>query len=314
MNIQDNKEHPLVSVFTCVYNMADKINRVYKSLSIQTYRNFEHIIVDDGSTDGLFETVEKYRTEVSYPVIYIRKDNGGKHTATNIAWDKASGEYIVQLDADDELLPHAIEYLVNKWNEIPKEKFTSYWCVHGRCCDQIKREMIGKPYPEDLNNIEWRDAIKIVAGIPEEKIGLMKKSVLDHYRYPEPVGVTMVRESLVWDQVNAKYRTWYTNEIVRVYFVNEGGSLSTQKRTRKALTNRCWDARYRLMHNSNRGISMLKYALRYGVAWHFATETYRLAHPYFTEFKDLKAKLAVLVTWCIGLAAKPALKKKWHVV
>ena len=50
-----NEAMPLVSVFTCVYNRADKIHRVFRSLMGQSYRKIEHIIIDDGSTDNIDE-------------------------------------------------------------------------------------------------------------------------------------------------------------------------------------------------------------------------------------------------------------------
>ena len=133
-------EMPLVSVFTCVYNRADKINRVFRSINSQTYPNIEHIIIDDGSTDSLMEVVDEYMRTSKYPVIFKSKVNGGKHTATNMAWDLAKGEYILQLDSDDELLPHAVEYLVGLWDKIPDDLKVDYWCVHGRC--KIIRENI----------------------------------------------------------------------------------------------------------------------------------------------------------------------------
>ena len=68
---------PLVSVFTCVYNMADKIERTFNSIRRQTYPNIEHIIVDDGSTDGVDALIMDYKNSARYtvkPVSYTHLD------------------------------------------------------------------------------------------------------------------------------------------------------------------------------------------------------------------------------------------------
>lgn len=53
--------------------------------------------------------------QVSYPVKCHKKENGGKHTAPNVAWDLADGDFLIQLDADNELLPHSISFLVDTY-------------------------------------------------------------------------------------------------------------------------------------------------------------------------------------------------------
>ena len=135
-----------VSVFTCVYNRAHTIHRVFDSMKKQTYKNIEHIIVDDGSQDNLDELVAGYIASVDYEVKYIKKKNGGKHTATNIAWDNADGDFLFQLDSDDEIFPDAITKLVDMYRNIPDDEKAEFWCVLGRCVDQIEGKMIAVSY------------------------------------------------------------------------------------------------------------------------------------------------------------------------
>ena len=228
---------PLVSIYTCVFNMSNKIHRVFNSLKNLDYHNIEHIIIDDGSTDDLDDKVRKYISEVNYPVIYKKKENGGKHTALNIAWEIASGEFAIKCDADDELTPNSISFLVRQWFSIPEEKRDKYWCIHGRCSTQYG-DFVGKYYPDDINSIPYDKARIIAQKIKGEKIGLQKVSVLKQFKFPEPELVKMVTENVVWNQINSLYRTWYTNEIVRVYYVNEGGNLSAPARKRQHFINR----------------------------------------------------------------------------
>lgn len=275
---------PTVSVFTCVYNMADKIHRVFDSMLAQTYQNIEHIIVDDGSTDDLEPLVRAYMEKAPYPVIFLQKENGGKHTATNLAWDKASGEYLIQLDADDAYLPHTLEFLVNTWNSIPENVREQYWCVQGRCRDQIEGKMVGPLYPDGINDLSHEEARKLASTVPGEKIGMMKRAALEGYRYPEPQGVRFVQESVLWNPLNRRYRTYYTNEIVRIYYIGEGGTLSKPSRTPQALANRSWDARWRILHAGEYGFSLPRETVRYSLTYHLATREYRKCNPYLQGF------------------------------
>jgi GT2 family glycosyltransferase len=93
--------HPLFTVFTPTYNRAHTIGRVYESLRAQTFRDLEWLVVDDGSKDNTREVVEGFAREAGFPIRYVYKENGGKHTARNLAVKHASGELFLVLDSDD---------------------------------------------------------------------------------------------------------------------------------------------------------------------------------------------------------------------
>lgn len=305
---------PLVSIFTCVFNRADKIDRVFCSLKRQTYTNIEHIIIDDGSTDDIKAKCNQYIQQTKYPVIFKSKSNGGKHTATNLAWDLAHGDFIIQLDSDDELLPYAIEYLVDLWKKIPEDNLEEYWCVHGRCRTQNSDDLIGDPYPNNINELPFQNAITIAEKCRGEKVGLMRADILngENYRYPEPVGVKFVTESILWKQLNKKYRTWYSNEIVRIYYVDEGISLSKPKKTTQSMSNKCWNNRWFLLHRKDFKCNLFKLSLVYAFCYPFATQQYKSIWKYkFVKFKDDPILLILLMTFGIcGKIVSPFIKKK----
>lgn len=272
-----------VSVFTCVYNRAHTMHRVFESMKSQTYQNLEHIIVDDGSTDQLDELVENYIKEVDFPVIYLKKKNGGKHTATNVAWDNATGDFIVQLDSDDELLPHAISFLVSTYEQIPDEQKQEYWCVHGRCMDQIERKLVGDLYPENINTLPVEKAKAVARNTSGEKLGLMKGETLVGRRYPTPKFVNFVTEGYLWGPLNKQYRTWYTNEIVRVYYIDEGECLSAPRKARQTYNNKVYYYRYALENNEQlcvKGKRLLKMLCLYIVLRFYTTKEFRKEYPY----------------------------------
>lgn len=102
---------PLISVITPAFNRAHTIKRAVESVLGQTYENWEHIIVDDGSTDNtkaVVKSVDDGR------IVYFQKANGGPSSARNYGISCARGEWIMYLDSDDELLPACMETML-KW-------------------------------------------------------------------------------------------------------------------------------------------------------------------------------------------------------
>ena len=69
---------PLFTVFTPTFNRADTISRVYDSLTLQTFRDFEWLIVDDGSQDGTRALVENWQKNSTFPIHYFWQPNGHK--------------------------------------------------------------------------------------------------------------------------------------------------------------------------------------------------------------------------------------------
>jgi glycosyltransferase involved in cell wall biosynthesis len=96
---------PRVSVIVPLYNRAHLIARALRSVESQTYRNWELIVVDDGSTDGSGDVVH-----AEFPsAVLIRQENRGVGAARNTGIAAAQGECISMLDSDDEYLPEHLE-------------------------------------------------------------------------------------------------------------------------------------------------------------------------------------------------------------
>ena len=92
----------MLTVFTPTYNRREKLGSVYASLAEQTDKDFIWMIVDDGSDDGTFEAVQDWIAENRISITYYKKENGGKHTAYNLAVDSCTTDYMfVALDSDD---------------------------------------------------------------------------------------------------------------------------------------------------------------------------------------------------------------------
>src|SRR6476469_7183143 len=102
---------PLVTVYITNYNYGRFIKQAIESVLNQTFENIELCIIDDGSTDDSKSIIEEYSTLNNVQIIYQR--NKGLNISNNIALRIANGKYIMRLDADDFLVPSAIEEMVN---------------------------------------------------------------------------------------------------------------------------------------------------------------------------------------------------------
>lgn len=96
---------PKVSVVIPTYNYAQYIKEAIDSVLAQTYKDYEIIVVDDGSTDDTKGTVSQYGPEIEY----IRQENQGPSAAKNTGIRNSKGEYIGILDSDDLWLPSKLE-------------------------------------------------------------------------------------------------------------------------------------------------------------------------------------------------------------
>ena len=99
-------DFPLVSIVIPVYNGALYIRDAIESALGQTYKNIEIIVVDDGSTDNLEETLAPYVKQKK--VRYFHRENKGLSAARNTGIKESRGEYVALLDADDIFLPQKI--------------------------------------------------------------------------------------------------------------------------------------------------------------------------------------------------------------
>ncbi len=101
---------PTISVYITNYNYAQFIRQSIESVLDQSFQDFELIIIDDGSTDGSRDIIEEYRNQERITIIYQK--NKGLNITNNVAMRVANGKYLMRLDADDYLVPLALEKMV----------------------------------------------------------------------------------------------------------------------------------------------------------------------------------------------------------
>lgn len=101
---------PKISVITACYNHAQYIAEMIESVYLQTFREFEMIIVNDGSTDNTVEVLEQYKKS-NFRIIHT--ENNGPARARNLAIENAVAPIILNIDADDKISPDFLERAYN---------------------------------------------------------------------------------------------------------------------------------------------------------------------------------------------------------
>lgn len=169
---------PLVSIIVPVYNAEDTLEKCLDSLTAQTYKNIEILLVNDGSRDTSEIICEKYCNQYEYIKI-LTQDNAGPATARNNGIDHASGKYIYFVDADDYVEPQAIEKLVDTAEKhkaemvicnyfvetqdsisIPHTYFTSSRLFKGEECKALSERLLDDKSPERIPPYSWVRMVK----------------------------------------------------------------------------------------------------------------------------------------------------------
>lgn len=212
---------PLFTIFTPTYNRRHTLHRVFASLCAQTCKDFEWLIVDDGSTDGTPELVEGFAHAADFPVRLIRQANAGKHVAMNRGAREAAGELFLPLDSDDACVPETVATFRQAWLAIPQDQRPGFSGITCHCRDE-NGERIGPAFGCAHFDAHPFEAIarERVRG---EKWGFHRTEVLRAHPFPEYPGEKSVPEGIVWDRIGLQYRLRYIDVALRVYFDSADG-------------------------------------------------------------------------------------------
>lgn len=209
----------MISILTPTYNRAYTLKRAYESLIRQTMKDFEWIIVDDGSSDNTKDLVNEFIAEGLISIKYFYKENGGKHTALNYGIKKIKSSYVLILDSDDYLKDDCIEIVINSWKKYDKNKKIG-------CLSFLRvfpnEETIGKKYKDTeiiSNHIDFRYNKSLLGDMCE----VFRSSVLKKYPFPVFEGERFLSEAIVWNRIAFDYDTVYINEPIYVTDYLEDG-------------------------------------------------------------------------------------------
>lgn len=208
-------KHLFITILTPTYNRASLLPRLFDSLLRQTNKDFEWIVVDDGSTDDTREVVANLKEKCggAFPMRYVYKANGGKHMAINIGAERARGELLFIADSDDLLIDDALETVANSWHDISDDK--SFAGIAGLDITMDTREVIGSGLPQehiDCNAIDIRYRHHVTGDMKE----VFRTEVLREFPFPEFAGERFCPEQLVWFRMARRYRLRYINKPIYI--------------------------------------------------------------------------------------------------
>ena len=123
-----------ISVIIPVYNVEKYIGRALDSLLAQTYKNWEAILVDDGSTDDSANIAQCY-CDKDKRFIIVRQENQGQAAARNNALNMVRGDYVMYLDPDDMYHPQAMEICINAAGTCKHQGIWGHIARHACACN-----------------------------------------------------------------------------------------------------------------------------------------------------------------------------------
>ncbi len=201
----------LVTIFTPTYNRAYRLPALYESLCGQTCKDFEWLIVDDGSSDNTEELVNEWIADDKITVRYIKQQNGGKHRAINCGLQVAKGEMFYIVDSDDVLPEDVIEFLVNSYIRIEDDNIAG---ISG-CDKSLAGEVISNIPSESIlsNSLDIRYKHNVKGDLAE----VYKTKVLKLFPFPDFEGEKFCPEAVVFNRIAAKgYKILYVNKVLKL--------------------------------------------------------------------------------------------------
>lgn len=198
----------MITIFTPTYNRANTIHRTYESLSQQTCRDFEWLMVDDGSTDNTESLVTLWQQEASFPIRYIKKANGGKYRAYNVGLREAKGELFFCVDSDDWLPTDSIERIMAYRDQLMQDPQLAGIVALKEYPDH---KLIGHEY---ITGLEQHSLYTLeTMGECGERSLIFKTSIAQQYPFPEINEEKFMTESVIYDRME-EFKFIVSNDIL----------------------------------------------------------------------------------------------------
>lgn len=209
-----------LTVFTPTYNRAHLLPRLYESLHRQTCKDFEWIIVDDGSTDNTAEVVNGFiEKEKTFPIRCIKQANGGKHRAFNRGVKEARGTWFKCVDSDDTISERGIEEIKPYCDELENDprfcsvtglKVFNNGTTIGTSCNY---EVI------DSDFFSYRHKLHIKG----DRAECIKTSIWREFPFPEFENEKFLAEGCALLAMARKYKSRYVNVLFSICEYQEDG-------------------------------------------------------------------------------------------
>lgn len=258
-----------ITVLTPTYNRAERLKKLYESLCNQTCRDFEWVVIDDGSTDDTSSVVGQMKAESGcrFSVRYFKKENGGKHTALNFAYKYIDSLLTLIVDSDDTLTSDAIATV--------KETYLRYKDEKDLCGFSFLR---GKPdggflstsgVPQDGMKETFVEC-RIKRGIEGDMAEVWYTHCLKEYPFPIFEGEKFLGEDIVWIKMAERYKMRFFNRVIYISDYMEDGLTKNRRKHNIMAPNGCVARAEVFLDADIPAKSRIKAALQYQVYGRFA--------------------------------------------
>lgn len=223
----------MITICTPTYNRGHLLKRLYQSFCKQKYKDFEWVIVDDGSTDATENVVsslvlEHNNVQDGFPIRYFKKVNGGKHTAINTGVKYAEGELFFIADSDDLLPEDSLLIVYEEWSKIKHDE--SFLGICGIDAD-MNGKIIGSGLPKDYIDCHaWN--LSPVYNVTGDLKEVFRTEVLRQFPFPEIKGEKFCPEILVWFRMARNYKMRFFNRVIYIADYQLNGITSSITRLR----------------------------------------------------------------------------------
>ena len=217
-----------LTIITPTYNRSDCLRTCWESLRNQTDRRFQWLVVDDGSTDDTANLIRELQARTdSFPITYVAKQNGGKHTALNASHEHIQGDYVLILDSDDTLLPQAVETVLQKWELFQADP-------------AVGRIIFLKGYSPNQPICRVAHEGVPVDTIREQRIGTdgrdccdtFRTELFQKHRFPEYPGERFIGEGAAFFPMELESKGVYFNEVLYLCDYREDGLTKAGRKMR----------------------------------------------------------------------------------
>ncbi|MFC7346650.1 glycosyltransferase family A protein [Chryseobacterium zhengzhouense] len=207
---------PLVTILTPTFNRAHTLPRVFESLQNQTFKDFEWLVIDDGSTDETKKIVEEFIQKANFKIRYYYQENQHKFLTFFRGIDLAEGQYFSPLDSDDALPADSMKILVNTWQKITEDQNIVFVCT---LCEDQFGNIVGDYFPETpliCSIFDMRYKYKIKG----DKWGMGKTDIYKKMKlnFENLTGKGFIPEGVFQFQFDKLGLHYCINEVTRIYF------------------------------------------------------------------------------------------------
>ena len=220
-----------LTVFTPAYNRAHTLPRAFEALKKQSDKRFVWLIVDDGSTDNTREVVEVFQKEdCGFKIEYVYKENGGMHTAHNLAYKLIKTELNTCIDSDDTIGDEAVGKILDFWEKNGSDEFAG---IVGFDTD-FDGNVIGTRFPENLKKTTLGAYYKN-GGSGDKKLVYRTDVVKKFPPYPEYEGEKLVPLGSLYTLIDQDYELLVLDvALCRVEYQPDGSGASIFRQYRQS--------------------------------------------------------------------------------